>query len=48
MAEYYGNHQLWSQAVLNNMIIKGDRDYLQNFRAQFGLSATLISDVVKR
>nr|XP_042911736.1 spatacsin [Parasteatoda tepidariorum] len=48
VAEEYGNHHLWSQALLHNVVIRGDRDYLLEFQAHFGLPTSLISDVVKR
>ncbi|XP_035221340.1 spatacsin-like isoform X2 [Stegodyphus dumicola] len=48
VAEEYRKHQLWAQAVLHNVVLRGDREYLREFQAHFGLSASLISDVAKR
>ncbi|CAL1270733.1 unnamed protein product [Larinioides sclopetarius] len=48
VAEEYGNHQLWSQALLHNVVLRGDREYLREFQCYMGLSASVITDVVKR
>ncbi|GIY09526.1 spatacsin [Caerostris extrusa] len=47
VAEQYGNHQLWSQALLHNVVLRGDREYLREFQFYMGLKASLIADVVK-
>ncbi|KAF8787872.1 Spatacsin like protein [Argiope bruennichi] len=48
VAEEYGNHQLWSQALLHNVVLRGDKEYLREFQSYMGLSTSLITDVVKR
>ncbi|GFT33800.1 spatacsin [Trichonephila clavipes] len=48
VAEEYGNHQLWSQALLHNVVLRGDREYLREFQSHMGLTTSLIIDVVKR
>ncbi|GFQ79912.1 spatacsin [Trichonephila clavata] len=48
VAEEYGNHQLWSQALLHNVVLRGDREYLREFKSHMGLTTSLIIDVVKR
>ncbi|XP_054719660.1 spatacsin-like [Uloborus diversus] len=48
VAEEYGKDNSWEQALLNNFIIRGDREYLRAFQAHMDLKSSTIRNVAKK
>lgn len=48
VSEAYERHANWAEAVYNNVIIGGEKSYLQEMQLHIHLTSTLIEDVVTK
>ena len=48
VSEAYSKRDNWATALCNNVIIRGDLKYLQEFRSHLRLTPSLVQDAIER
>jgi len=48
VSEAYQQREVWSAALCNHVVVRGDMKYLQDMRAHMHVTAQLIEEAVER